>query len=106
MDNFQSTTADIMQTSVGVHPYATFRSPMNFKNPDDFVPERWLHDPKYSEDDLFASQPFGYGPKMCPGKVRCSVHTADRRKHLLYIRSTESRTCRGTCCDDSPHLAF
>jgi cytochrome P450 len=49
---------------------------MNFKNPDDFVLERWVNNPGYSSDDLFASQPFGYGPEMCPGKVGQFVYTS------------------------------
>ncbi|KGA32454.1 cytochrome P450 [Pectobacterium brasiliense] len=36
-----------------------------FQQPDDFVPERWLERGKASFSDL---QPFGGGPRMCPGR--------------------------------------
>ncbi|MCL6379675.1 cytochrome P450 [Pectobacterium brasiliense] len=36
-----------------------------FQQPDDFVPERWLERGRASFSDL---QPFGGGPRMCPGR--------------------------------------
>ncbi|TVY15295.1 Cytochrome P450 monooxygenase hmp1 [Lachnellula arida] len=53
-------------TRVGVHMWSTTRNPKNFKNPDAFLPERWL-DP-HSGDDLNASQPFLLGPRACIGQ--------------------------------------
>jgi cytochrome P450 len=44
------------------------RSTRNFKDPDAFIPERWLKDPQYATDDLGASQPFSFGPRNCIGK--------------------------------------
>ncbi|KAI8631573.1 cytochrome P450 [Xylariaceae sp. FL1651] len=37
-------------TRVSVHQTAAYRSPANFKNPDEFVPDRWLGDPNYKDD--------------------------------------------------------
>ncbi|EXJ87189.1 hypothetical protein A1O3_04148 [Capronia epimyces CBS 606.96] len=54
--------------SVCVAPYPMARSFRNYKNPDSFVPERWLKDPDYADDDLSASQPFSFGPRNCIGK--------------------------------------
>lgn len=51
-----------------VHQMASTRSPENFRNPDSFVPERWLgEDPAYDNDRREAQQPFSYGPRNCLG---------------------------------------
>jgi cytochrome P450 len=56
------------KTVVGVHHWSTYRSARNFKNPDQFCPERWLGDEKYAEDDKAAFQPFSFGPRVCIAK--------------------------------------
>lgn len=56
------------QTRVGVHHYAAFHNPKNFRDSGDFVPERWLGDPKYQDDVTGAFQPFQCGPRVCLGK--------------------------------------
>ncbi|TRX91611.1 hypothetical protein FHL15_007393 [Xylaria flabelliformis] len=40
-----------------------------FHNPHDFVPERWLNNPKTSDGDPLTRffVPFGKGPRMCIG---------------------------------------
>ncbi|KAI1494267.1 cytochrome P450 [Biscogniauxia mediterranea] len=55
-------------TRVSVHHYSTYHSPANFKDPDSFVPERWLGDPLYADDALEAHQPFSWGPRNCLGQ--------------------------------------
>ncbi|KAJ2991739.1 hypothetical protein NUW58_g2408 [Xylaria curta] len=52
-------------TRVLVHQTATYRSVANFKNPDEFIPERWLGDPAYSGDVREAHQPFSVGTRNC-----------------------------------------
>ncbi|KAK9775959.1 putative Cytochrome P450 [Seiridium cardinale] len=37
------------------------------RNPDEFVPERWLGDPEYKDDNREAHQPFSIGPRNCLG---------------------------------------
>ncbi|KAI0096629.1 cytochrome P450 [Nemania sp. FL0031] len=54
-------------TRVSVHQTATYRSPANFKNPDEFVPERWLGDPTYKDDIRESHQPFSVGTRNCIG---------------------------------------
>ncbi|KAI0102630.1 cytochrome P450 [Nemania sp. FL0031] len=54
-------------TRVSVHQYSTYHSPANFKNPDAFVPERWLGDPAYQDDNRSAHQPFSVGTRNCLG---------------------------------------
>ncbi|GAW15887.1 hypothetical protein ANO14919_053090 [Xylariales sp. No.14919] len=62
------------ETRVSVHQTATCHSPANFKytptpfrNPDEFVPERWLGDPAYKDDIREAHQPFSVGTRNCLG---------------------------------------
>ncbi|GFN19721.1 cytochrome P450 [Aspergillus tubingensis] len=54
--------------AVSVHSWATSRSPKNFRNPDEFIPERWLGDPAYKDDNLQSVQVFHVGPRNCIGK--------------------------------------
>lgn len=51
-----------------IHHYTTYRYPKNFRDPDVFVPERWLGDPAYEGDQRRALQPFSYGPRNCLGQ--------------------------------------
>jgi len=53
-------------TTVSVHAWASTHSAKNFKDPDSFIPERWL-DPE-STDNLAASNPFSMGPRNCIGQ--------------------------------------
>ncbi|CAI6100760.1 unnamed protein product [Clonostachys chloroleuca] len=55
-------------TSISVHHTATYRSPKNFRNPNDFVPERWLGAEEYADDLREALQPFHLGPRNCLGQ--------------------------------------
>ncbi|RDW82598.1 hypothetical protein BP6252_03710 [Coleophoma cylindrospora] len=55
-------------TDVGVAHWATYHSPDNFKDPYKFVPERWLGDPAYANDNRHALQPFQVGPRNCIGR--------------------------------------
>ena len=53
---------------VGIPSYAACRSPTNFRDPESFIPERWLGDARYAEDRREASQPFNIGPRGCIGR--------------------------------------
>ncbi|KAI0602456.1 cytochrome P450 [Biscogniauxia sp. FL1348] len=55
-------------TRVSMHHWSTYHSPINFKDPDSFVPERWLGDPLYADDAFEAHQPFSWGPRNCLGQ--------------------------------------
>lgn len=48
--------------------YAIYRSERNFKDPDRYVPERWLEDPRYAGDNRAVFHPFSYGARNCIGK--------------------------------------
>lgn len=53
---------------MGVPQWASYQSERNFRNPDQFVPERWLDDPEYAHDVRDILQPFSVGPRNCLGK--------------------------------------
>lgn len=48
--------------------YAMYTSPLNFKEPMSFAPERWLGDEKFDSDRRAALQPFSVGSRDCLGK--------------------------------------
>jgi len=54
-------------TSVAVNSWAASHNPKNFRDPDRFIPERWI-DPAYASDNKKAMQPFSLGPRGCIGK--------------------------------------
>lgn len=55
-------------TRVTMSQYTIFRSPQNFHLPESFVPERWLGDKRFANDNFEASKPFGNGPRNCIGE--------------------------------------
>ncbi|KAH7558807.1 hypothetical protein BM1_04944 [Bipolaris maydis] len=55
-------------TFVSVNQYPTFRSPLNFTEPDQFVPERFLPSSPYPSDRMDAFVPFLLGRHKCIGQ--------------------------------------
>ncbi|KAL1969776.1 hypothetical protein VTN77DRAFT_7285 [Rasamsonia byssochlamydoides] len=55
-------------TSVGLSHLPAYTSARNFSRPDEFLPERWLNDPRFASDIQEAHQPFGLGSRVCLGK--------------------------------------
>ncbi|KAI8939232.1 hypothetical protein NX059_005058 [Plenodomus lindquistii] len=55
-------------TSVYMSQHAANHSSRNFRDPDNFVPERWLGDEKYMDDKREVWNPFNFGPRNCLGK--------------------------------------
>jgi len=64
----------ILQTRVSISQYSTYRSTLNFADPDTFHPERWLpstsplYNPAFAADQKAALQPFSVGSRNCLGK--------------------------------------
>ena len=54
-------------TSVSVSHWSCYHSADNFLDPYKFVPERWLGDERYIDDNKRALQPFSLGPRNCLG---------------------------------------
>ncbi|KAI0887592.1 cytochrome P450 [Annulohypoxylon maeteangense] len=55
-------------TVVSVWQWAINRNPQHWTEPEKYIPERWLGDPKYQNDALEAMQPFSFGPRNCIGR--------------------------------------
>ncbi|OAA68551.1 Fum2 [Niveomyces insectorum RCEF 264] len=55
-------------TFLFVAQYPAFMSPRNFKDPESFIPERWLPGSGYDSDRKDVLQPFSVGPRNCIGK--------------------------------------
>ncbi|KAM0348463.1 hypothetical protein HYE67_000123 [Fusarium culmorum] len=55
-------------TVVSVPQLPAYHSAHNFKDPEKFVPERWMDDPRYANDCRAVVQPFSMGPRDCIGK--------------------------------------
>ncbi|KAI9691409.1 MAG: hypothetical protein M1820_009681 [Bogoriella megaspora] len=72
--------------ALGMAQYAVFRSPTNFADPDEYVPERWLPnaDPKYANDKREALQPFSFGPRNCIGRNLANIEVRLILAKLLW----------------------
>ncbi|KAF9891541.1 hypothetical protein FE257_004008 [Aspergillus nanangensis] len=55
-------------TVLGIWPWPMFHHPNHFAEPEAFIPERWLGDPKYENDKRMVLQPFSVGARDCIGK--------------------------------------
>jgi cytochrome P450 len=53
---------------VSVQNYAAYHHELNFRRPDDFIPERFLSDPDFASDNREVLQPFSVGPRNCIGR--------------------------------------
>ncbi|KAI1493858.1 cytochrome P450 [Biscogniauxia mediterranea] len=55
-------------TTLEIWHWPMFRNPKYFTQADEFIPERWLGDPRYNGDRLDMVQAFSFGPRNCLGK--------------------------------------
>jgi averantin hydroxylase len=62
--------------------YASYRLEANFHRPDEFLPQRWLGDVQFADDDRAVLQPFSIGPRNCIGR---SLAYAEMRLILAKI---------------------
>ncbi|KAF2476266.1 cytochrome P450 [Lindgomyces ingoldianus] len=76
-------------TTVSVSSWCAQHNAANFKNPDEFIPERWF-DPAYATDYKLASRPFSLGPRGCIGKnlAYMEMRLAFSRLFWLYDVTT------------------
>ncbi|KAB8067762.1 cytochrome P450 [Aspergillus leporis] len=62
-------------TTIAVYQWATYHNETNFKQPDSFIPERWLpedhpfYDPSFQTDNKTSFKPFSHGPRNCIAKA-------------------------------------
>ena len=71
-------------TDVHVPQWAANHSPTNFTDPDSFVPERWLNDERYANDNREVFQPFSVGPRACIGRSLSYMETRLILARLLW----------------------
>ncbi|KAI1085078.1 cytochrome P450 [Whalleya microplaca] len=76
-------------TLIAPATWTAFRHPVNWKDGNDFIPERWiLNDPDYAQyheyDKREASQPFTTGPRACLGKNLAYYEMRAILSRLLY----------------------
>ncbi|OQE87945.1 hypothetical protein PENNAL_c0018G04738 [Penicillium nalgiovense] len=70
------------KVSVSISLYSAFHAASHFKNPEAFVPERWLNESdEYINDKKEAFQPYSYGPRNCLGQ-----HLANAEMRLLLAK--------------------
>ncbi|KAK1974965.1 cytochrome P450 [Colletotrichum cereale] len=55
-------------TRVIISQWPMYRNNKHFAQPDAFIPERFLNDPRFVDDNKSALQPFGCGPRNCIGR--------------------------------------
>ncbi|KAF2711502.1 cytochrome P450 monooxygenase-like protein [Pleomassaria siparia CBS 279.74] len=55
-------------TAVYVSQHATNHSTRNYTDPDSYIPERWMGDERYKDDNRASLNPFSFGPRNCLGK--------------------------------------
>jgi cytochrome P450 len=55
-------------TAVYVSQHAANHSERNFREPEEYVPERWMGDEEYRDDVRESVNPFSFGPRNCLGK--------------------------------------
>ncbi|KAK0375357.1 cytochrome P450 [Colletotrichum limetticola] len=55
-------------TVVDTWHWSVYHNPDHFAMPEEFIPERFLGDPRFANDAKQALQPFSIGPRNCIGK--------------------------------------
>ncbi|KAI0194216.1 cytochrome P450 [Astrocystis sublimbata] len=71
-------------TVVTINHYSSNTSSSNFRDPMEFVPDRWLGHPRYADDKKGVVQPFSVGPRNCPGQQFALYNIKLTLAHLLW----------------------
>jgi cytochrome P450 len=79
-------------TSVYCSQHAMYHSERNFKDPELFVPERWLGEERYKDDKRSTLNPFSFGPRNCLGKKYVYLFFSSRLPSCLAT-ITSSPAC-------------
>ncbi|RYP54707.1 hypothetical protein DL768_000531 [Monosporascus sp. mg162] len=71
-------------TIVGIWTYAMYRDPTLWTDPNEFHPERFLGDPKYSNDVREAFKPFFTGSRDCIGQNLALLEMRLILAHMVF----------------------
>lgn len=71
-------------TRVAVPHFAAYHHPDNFRDPDSFVPERWLPGSGYENDRKDVCNPFSIGPRNCIGQNLANHEMRVILAHLIW----------------------
>ncbi|KAI0841507.1 cytochrome P450 [Hypoxylon sp. FL0890] len=71
-------------TVVTINHYCSNTSASNFRDPMEFIPERWMGDARYANDKRDVVQPFSVGPRNCPGQQFALYNIKLALTHLLW----------------------
>ena len=93
-------------TSVGIPSWAASRSPLNFRDPESFIPERWLGDARYANDRREASQPFSTGPRGCLGRTLAYAEMRLILARMLFEFDLELMESSRSWLEDLKNFAF
>ncbi|KAF1976729.1 benzoate 4-monooxygenase cytochrome-like protein P450 [Bimuria novae-zelandiae CBS 107.79] len=77
-------------TFISVNQYPAFRSPMNFTQPDSFVPERFLPGSPFPSDRLDAFEPFLMGRHKCIGQKLAMTIMRLTLARLIFVFDMEA----------------
>ncbi|KJK61356.1 Cytochrome P450 [Aspergillus parasiticus SU-1] len=71
-------------TIVSIPHLAAFHSASNFTDPESFIPERFLGDPRFANDSKTVLQPFSFGPRNCIGRNLANAEMRLILARVLY----------------------
>lgn len=71
-------------TVVHIVQYAAYNLEANFKKPTEFLPERWLGDPEFENDNRAVHEPFSIGFRNCIGRNLAYAELRLIMTKLLY----------------------
>ncbi|EGD94501.1 hypothetical protein TESG_02017 [Trichophyton tonsurans CBS 112818] len=79
------------ETWVSVAPLAAYRSPRYWRDPEKFIPERWLGEPAFESDHRDVCTPFSIGQRSCIGINLAKVNLRLVIARLLWSFDLEAQ---------------
>ncbi|EXJ90170.1 hypothetical protein A1O3_03239 [Capronia epimyces CBS 606.96] len=77
-------------TTVAIYHWAMYRTGRHFKRPLEYLPERWLKESWFEEDDRSVMQSFSYGPRNCIGRNLAYVEMRLLLARMLFSFDIEA----------------
>ncbi|GAW13413.1 hypothetical protein ANO14919_027980 [Xylariales sp. No.14919] len=93
-------------SSVSIPIYAISNSPLNWTEPEKFIPERWTgEDARFAGDKRESSQPFSYGPRNCLGRNMAYAEMKLVMARLMWHFDVENAT-EGDWMDQKVYMVW